>query len=120
MYLNNTDRSQLTAQLARTESQIASASDMMLRQQYTETRDALRDRLQNLDALTTYRDRITAQLDNICVNLDNVLSETVRLRTAGAVASSPSTDDVSSRLSDLRADMDAFGQVLDSAMTGVG
>lgn len=119
-YLDTTNHVELDTQLIRTERQLQGATDPMLRQQYTETRDALRERIANLDALQTYRNRITAQLDNICANLENVLSETVRLRTAGIVPSNGAADDVSTRLGDLRADMDAFGKVLDTALTGVG
>jgi hypothetical protein len=51
--------------------------------------------------------------------LDNVLAETVRLRAAPSVDATLNTDSVSARLADVRADMDALGQMLDSALTGV-
>ncbi len=118
-YLQQTDLPKLNAQQVRLENQIKTTSDSMLRQQYQETRDAVAERLKNAQALGTYHQRIIAQLENICANLDNVLAETVRLRAAPAVDATLNTDSVSARLADVRADMDALGHMLDSALTGV-
>ncbi|HEX6288403.1 MAG TPA: hypothetical protein VFZ66_04390 [Herpetosiphonaceae bacterium] len=118
-YLQQTNTSELNVQLVRLDSQIKTTHDPMLRQQYQETRDAVAERLNHAQALGTYHQRIVAQLENICANLDNVLAETVRLRAAPAVDATISTDSVSSRLADVRADMDALGHMLDSALTGV-
>ncbi len=60
--------------------------------------------------------RILAQLQNISASLDNVLAETVRLRTADAVSADTATNQVAQRLSDLKSDMDAFQMVLDTAL----
>jgi chaperonin cofactor prefoldin len=118
-YLHQTNLGDLNAQLVRLDNQIKTTSDTMLKQQYQETRDAVAERLKNAKALGTYHQRIVAQLENICANLDNVLAETVRLRAAPAVDATVSTDSVSQRLADVRADMDALGHVLDTALTGV-
>jgi hypothetical protein len=118
-YLQQTNLSDLNAQQVRLENQIKTTSDPMLRQQYQETRDAVAERLKNAQALGTYHQRIIAQLENICANLDNVLAETVRLRAAPSVDATLNTDSVSARLADVRADMDALGHMLDSALTGV-
>ena len=118
-YLKQTNQSDLNTQLVRLDSQLRTTSDPMLKQQYQETRDAVAERLKNAQALGTYRERISAQLDNICANLDNVLAETVRLRAAPLVDTTVSTDGVSHRLADVRADLDALVQVLDTALTGV-
>jgi hypothetical protein len=118
-YLRQTNLGDLQAQLVRLDTQIKTTSDSMLRQQYQETREAVAERLKNAQALGTYHQRIVAQLENICANLDNVLAETVRLRAAPAVDATLNTDSVSARLADVRADMDALGHMLDSAMTGV-
>src|SRR6266508_3451933 len=64
--------------------------------------------------------RMLAQLQNISANLDNVLAETVRLRTADSASADTATNQVAQRLSDLKADMDAFQRVLDTAMTQTG
>lgn len=118
-YLQSTNLHELNVQLSRVEAQVQAATDPELRRQYEETRSAVAERLKNAQALGTYRERISAQLDNITANLDNVLAETVRLRAAPAAGSTTATDSVSSRLSDMRADMDALGHMLDSALTGV-
>jgi hypothetical protein len=49
-----------------------------------------------------------------------VLAETVRLRTADVVSADTATNQVQQRLSDLKADMDAFQRVLDTAITQTG
>ena len=118
-YLGQTDVAALNAQLVRLDNQLKMATDPMLRQQYGETRAAIVEQLNNAQALSTYRERIIAQLDNIGAQLNNVLAETVRLRAAPAVDMSSSTDSVSARLADVRADMDALGQMLDTALTSV-
>lgn len=118
-YLQQTNLGDLNAQVVRLDNQIKTTNDAMLRQQYQETREAVAERLKNARALGTYHQRIVAQLENICANLDNVLAETVRLRAAPSVDATLNTDNVSSRLADVRADMDALGHLLDSALTGV-
>lgn len=118
-YLQSIKLGDLNGQLADIERKIRKADDPVLRKQYEETRSAVADRLRNAQALGAYRERIIAQLDNIRANLDNVLAETVRLRAAPTEPSGLSADPVSSRLADVRADMDALGQVLDTALSGV-
>jgi hypothetical protein len=61
-----------------------------------------------------------AQLQNICANLNNVLSETVRLRTADAVSADSTSNQVADRLRDLNADMSAFQTMLDTALVQSG
>lgn len=118
-YLQQTNLGEINAQVVRLDNQIKTTSDSMLRQQYQETRNAVAERLKNAKALGTYHQRIVAQLENICANLDNVLAETVRLRAAPSVDTTLNTESVSARLADVRADMDALGHMLDSALTGV-
>jgi hypothetical protein len=118
-YLQGISLGELNGQLARVENQISRATDPQLRRQYEETRAAVADRLRNAQALGTYRERISAQLETICANLDNVLAETVRLRAAAPSDGGVTTDSVAGRLSDVRADLDALAQVLDTALTDV-
>ncbi len=99
---------------------MSATTDAYTRQQLQETRQALVDRQGNARDLETYVGRILAQLQNISANLDNVLAETVRLRTADAVSADTATNQVAQRLSDLKADMDAFQRVLDTAITQTG
>lgn len=119
-YLRQVDRQGLRAQQQQVAQQIAATTDAPLKQQYDATHTALGEQIAHAEALELYLKRIGAQLDTINVNLDNVLAETVRLRTAPLLDVSPSTDTVAARLGDLRADMDALAQVLDRALTGVG
>ena len=99
---------------------LAATQDAYTRQQLEETRQALAERQQHARDLETYVGRILAQLQNISASLDNVLAETVRLRTADAVSADTATNQVAQRLSDLKSDMDAFQLVLDTAMTQTG
>jgi hypothetical protein len=117
-YLQGVSLGELNGQLARVEQQMAAATDPQLIAQYQQTRAAVAERLRNAQALGTYRERVTAQLENIRANLDNVHAETIRLRAAQAADTGLSTDSVAERLADVRADMDALGHVLDSALTG--
>jgi chromosome segregation ATPase len=118
-YLRQVDRAGLQQQQQQIERQIANTSDAPLREQYGATQAALAEQMAHAEALELYLRRIQAQINTINANLDNVLAETVRLRAAPGLDVSPSADTVTARLADLRADMDALGQVLDSALTGV-
>lgn len=119
-YLAGTNPRALQDQINGLDRQIAATSDSYTRQQLTETRQAFAERQANARDLETYVGRIVAQLQNISANLDNVLAETVRLRTADAVSADAATNQVAQRLSDLKNDMDAFQQVLDTAITQSG
>ena len=78
------------------------------------------EKIQNVRDLDTYIGRISAQLQNISASLDNVLAETVRLRTADAASANSTTRQVARRLADLKSDMDAFQAVLDTALARSG
>ncbi|MBK9715343.1 MAG: hypothetical protein IPO81_29250 [Kouleothrix sp.] len=116
-YLRTTNQRALQDQINALDLRLAATQDTYTRQQLQETRQALIERQSNARDLETYIGRILAQLQNISANLDNVLAETVRLRTADAVSADTATNQVAQRLSDLKADMDAFQQVLDTALT---
>ncbi|NTV63793.1 MAG: hypothetical protein HGA65_09685 [Oscillochloris sp.] len=118
-YLATSNPRQLQDQINGLDIQIANTRDAYTIQQLQEARTSLVDRQRNATDLETYIGRINAQLANIDASLDNVLAETVRLRTADAVAASSLSGQVADRLRDMKADMDAFQRVLDSAMTGI-
>lgn len=118
-YLATSNPRQLQAQIEGFDIQIAATKDPYTIQQLQEARASIADRQRNAADLETYIGRINAQLANIDASLDNVLAETVRLRTADAVAASSMSGQVAERLRDMKADMDAFQRVLDSAMTGI-
>ena len=119
-YLATSNQRALQDQINALDARQAATKDQYTRQQKQETRQALVDRQQNARDLETYIGRILAQLQNISANLDNVLAETVRLRTADAASADTATNQVAQRLSDLQADMDAFQRVLDTALTQTG
>jgi len=119
-YLATSNQRALQDQINALDHRLAATQDQYTRQQMQETRQALVDRQQNARDLETYIGRILAQLQNISANLDNVLAETVRLRTADAASADTATNQVAQRLSDLKADMDAFQRVLDTALTQTG
>ncbi|MGQ9927544.1 MAG: hypothetical protein ACUVS4_11820 [Chloroflexaceae bacterium] len=115
-YLTQTRPESIQDRITRLNWEISSTGDPYTRQQLEETRAALLEKQRNADDLMTYIGRIKAQLDNIYASLDNVLSDTVRLRTADVVSASPATNEVAQRLADLKSDMDTFQGVLDTAV----
>lgn len=119
-YLAANSPAQLQGQIDNLDIQLSATSDAYTVQQLQDTRRALVDRQNNARALETYIGRIMAQLTNIDANLDNVLSEVIRLRTADAVSADSTSNEVAQRLSDLNADMTAFQSVLDTALTESG
>jgi hypothetical protein len=119
-YLATSSQRALQDQINALDARMAATRDQYTRQQMQETRQALVERQQHARDLETYIGRILAQLQNISANLDNVLAETVRLRTADAASADTATNQVAQRLSDLKADMDAFQRVLDTALTQTG
>jgi chromosome segregation ATPase len=119
-YLARVSLADLQQRINATDRQIASSADTYTIQQLQETRLALAEKQRNAADLTTYIGRIQAQLQSIQANLENVLAETVRLRTADAVSADSMTNQVAQRLSDLKSDMAAFQRVLDSALAGTG
>ncbi len=116
-YLATINQRDLQNRIGEINRQLSSTQDPYTRTQLEETRSALSEKQQNARDLETYVGRIVAQLQNISASLDNVLAETVRLRTADAASADTATNQVAQRLSDLKADMDAFQQVLDTAIT---
>lgn len=119
-YLVSVNQGAVQKQVEAIDIRLRSTQDPYTRDQLGETRKALTDRQTNASDLETYIGRINAQLQNIAANLDNVLAETVRLRTADAVSADAATSQVAQRLSDLKSDMDAFQRVLDTALTQTG
>ena len=119
-YLTNVNSQALQDRINTIDRQLTTTTDQYTIHQLQETRDALTDKQNNARDLETYRGRINAQLQNISASLDNVLAETVRLRTADAVSANTTSNQVAQRLSDLKADMDAFQRVLDTALTQTG
>jgi DNA repair exonuclease SbcCD ATPase subunit len=119
-YLATTNLRALQEQIKATDQRLAATQDAYTRQQLQEAREALVERQQHARDLETYVGRILAQLQNISASLDNVLAETVRLRTADAVSADTATNQVAQRLTDLKTDMDAFQRVLDTALTQTG
>jgi Mg2+ and Co2+ transporter CorA len=116
-YLATSNERALQDQINAVDQRLAATHDPYTRQQLLETRQALVERQGHARDLETYIGRILAQLQNISANLDNVLAETVRLRTADAVGADTATNQVAQRLSDLKNDMDAFQRVLDTALS---
>ena len=119
-YLATTNQRALQDQINGVDQRLAATQDAYTRDQLTEARNALAERQQHARDLETYVGRILAQLQNISASLDNVLAETVRLRTADAVSADTATNQVAQRLSDLKSDMDAFQMVLDTALSQSG
>jgi chromosome segregation ATPase len=116
-YLASINQRDMQARLRQIDQQINNTSDAYTRDQLQEARKAMEEKITHARDLETYISRIMAQLQNISANLDNVLAETVRLRTADAVSADAASSQVQQRLRDLKSDMDAFQAVLDTALT---
>jgi chromosome segregation ATPase len=116
-YLATINYRQIQDQLEKLDVQIANTRDAFTLQQLQETRAALVDRQSNAQALETYIGRINAQLQNIDANIDNVLAETLRLRTADMVSANSASNQVAERLRDMNTDMTTFQKVLDTALS---
>jgi len=115
-YLTRVNVQEIQNRISATDRQIAATADTYTLQQLQEARAALAEKQRNAADMITYSGRIQAQLQNIHASLDNVLAETVRLRTADIVAADSVTNQVAQRLADLKSDMDTFQRVLDSAL----
>jgi chromosome segregation ATPase len=115
-YMARVNLADIQKRISATDRQISATADPYTLQQLQETRAALAEKQRHAADLTTYVGRIQAQLQNIHANLDNILAETVRLRTADAVSADSMTNQVAQRLSDLKIDMDSFQKVLDTAL----
>jgi DNA repair exonuclease SbcCD ATPase subunit len=118
-YFKANNYQKLEQQLTQLNWQISATIDPFTRQQLEERRQALLTQQKHFQDLRVYFDRIQAQLANIDASLDTILAETIRLRTADAVAMSSASGAVQQRLDDLRSDMEVFRKVLDTAMTGI-
>jgi tetrahydromethanopterin S-methyltransferase subunit G len=119
-FLAQMDYAKLRQQIDKIDEKIEQTTDTYTIQQLEETRKALVNRRKNAQDLETFIGRITAQLQNIDANLDNTLSETIRLRTADAISANSSSNQIADHLSNLNADMSAFRQVLDTTMLQSG
>lgn len=119
-YLASVDRRKLEQDVASIDQQMRATQDPYTLSQLAETRRARLEKIQNVRDLDTFIGRISAQLQNINASLDNVLAETVRLRTADAASADSTTSQVARRLADLKSDMDAFQSVLDTALARSG
>jgi chromosome segregation ATPase len=115
-YLSSIDRQTLQREVRTLDTQISATNDDYTRQQLEETRRQREEKLTNVKDLETYIGRINAQLQNIGATLDNVLADTVRLRTADAASADATSNQVAQRLTDLKSDMEAFQRVLDTAI----
>jgi chromosome segregation ATPase len=116
-YLATIDRNGIQREIKSLDNQISATQDQYTREQLQETRRQREEKLSNVRDLETYIGRITAQLQNIGATLDNVLADTVRLRTADAASADATSNQVAQRLTDLKSDMDAFQRILDTAMS---
>ncbi len=116
-YLAGIDLRALQVDVSGIDAQLRTTGDAYTRDQLAETKRARQEKIANARDMTTKVGQINAQLQNIAATLDNVLAETVRLRTADAVSADAATSQVAGRLTDLRSDMEAFRMVLDSAIT---
>lgn len=119
-FLSQMNYAEIRQQIDKIDAKIEQTTDTYTIQQLEETRKALVNRKKNAQDLETFIGRITAQLQNIDANLDNTLSETIRLRTADAISADSSSNQIADHLSNLNADMSAFRQVLDTTMLQSG
>jgi hypothetical protein len=114
-YLAMVNPFELQQQINQLDIRIQHTTDNYTINQLQGTRKALVEQLDSARALETYIGRITSQLDNIDANLDAMPAQLLRMRASDVDASMASSQ-VEKHLSDLNADMDAFVNVLDTAL----
>jgi cell division septum initiation protein DivIVA len=119
-YLAGVDAKAIKREIDGLGRQMQLTQDSYTRDQIKQTLAQRQEKLDNVRDLETYNGRIVAQLQHIAASLDNVLADTVRLRTADAASADSATNQVARRLSDLKSDMDTFQKVLDTALSQSG
>ncbi|HEU5086239.1 MAG TPA: hypothetical protein VFT99_02295 [Roseiflexaceae bacterium] len=119
-YLAGVDAKAIEREIDGLGRQVQLTQDSYTRDQIKQTLAQRQEKLDNVRDLETYNGRILAQLQHIAASLDNVLADTVRLRTADAASADSATNQVARRLSDLKSDMDTFQKVLDTALSQSG
>ncbi len=73
----------MQAELVRIDTQLASATDPVVKREYEESRQAVQKRLDALNAIGVQSDRIEAQLSSTATTLAGVQAELVRLHALG-------------------------------------
>lgn len=73
----------LQAELVRIDTQLASATDPVVKREYEESRQAVQKRIDALSAIGLQSDRIEAQLSSMAASLAGVQAELVRLQALG-------------------------------------
>ena len=76
-------RADMQLDLQQIETKIQEAQDAMVKQEYEESRRARQERLAKLETVSTYLDRIEAQLMSLTNEMDGVVTEVVRLQAIG-------------------------------------
>jgi hypothetical protein len=73
----------LESDLRQTEAKIKSAADPLVKREYEESRQSLQERLAKVKSVSTYLDRIEAQLVSLTNEMDGVVTEVVRMQGSG-------------------------------------
>lgn len=89
---------------------IEQTEDPALRQDYTESRQALQERLAKLDDVATQLERVEAHLLGVANEMDGVVTEIVRLHAAGPDSVEPFVMDIVRRLQQEAEQLRAFEQ----------
>jgi hypothetical protein len=77
-------RTDIKLDLQQIEAKIDETSDPLVKREYEESRYALQGRLDKLDAVSKYLDRIEAQLMSLTNEMDGIVTEVIRLQAVGA------------------------------------
>jgi DNA repair ATPase RecN len=100
--------SNLSAEMARLEQQIADAHDLSLRGQLERSRQALETRLARFNAVVTQLDRFEALLETISHELDGTLAEVTQLQSLEPDQAGPRATDLTQCLQQRTREVAAF------------
>lgn len=103
----NTD---FASALAELDVKIEGADDPLVRREYEESRQALQNRLESLEALDRQLERTEAQLGSLASELDTVLTEIIRLQAMGAAQARSQVPELVRKLAHHQQELDAFEQ----------
>jgi chromosome segregation ATPase len=102
-------RGDVEAEVRQLDAIIERSEDMITRQEYEESRRALKRRAEKLEAVSTQLDRVEAQLISLSNEMEGVVTEIVRLQASGPEGARRGTPELVERLRQETAELRAVG-----------
>lgn len=117
-YLGREDPAALQREIDRLEARAREAGDPATGKQWSDAAQAQREHRQVLAELAAAQDKVLANLSGIAASLDGLSAKVVRMGALDAQAQAELSGDVSSELSRLNSEVNAFEEVLQPLMAG--